>query len=137
MAQFPVSRPQARVSKGDIVELKSLASPPELIVNVLAAVLCLLGHEDRSWKNAKAAILCNPQALLSALQNYDVDNVSARTLRELEPYLLAPGFSPPAVKAKSAAAEALCQWVCDVAAWAQRGSPAQSLSPERPPQARP
>ena len=103
---------------------------------VFEAVLCLLGHEDRSWKNAKA-LMADPNRLLNTLQGFDAGNVSARTLRELQPFLSNPSFHPAVIKAKSAAAEGLCQWVRDVAACAQRGSPAQSLSPERPPQARP
>lgn len=135
MAQLP-GNPQVNIKKGDFTELKALASPPQAVKIVFEAVLCLLGHDDRSWKNAKA-LMADPNKFVNMLQNFDADNVSARTLRELQPFLSDPSFQPFVVKAKSAAAEGLCQWVRDVAACAQRGSPAQSLSPERPPQARP
>lgn len=135
MAQLP-GNPLVNIKKSDFTELKALASPPQAVKIVFEAVLCLLGHEDRSWKNAKA-LMADPNKFVNMLQGFDADNVSARTLRELQPFLSDPSFHPHVVKAKSAAAEGLCQWVRDVAACAQRGSPAQSLSPERPPQARP
>ena len=116
--------------KKDLKMLKSLRAPPKNVELVFEAVLCLLGHKDRSWNNARS-VMADPQAFATMIQNYDVDNVKARTLRELEPYLSMPDLTVEQVMPKSQCAAGLCQWVRDVVAWAQSGSPAESISPER------
>ena len=45
--------------QGNLTELKSFGAPPPAVVNVTAAVMCLLAPggkvpKDRSWKAAKA-----------------------------------------------------------------------------------
>merc|ERR1711879_1049761 len=56
-------------SKGDIVELKSLAKPPDAVVKTMCGVLILFDQEP-SWKAAKA-MLCNMR-FLSTLQSFDI-----------------------------------------------------------------
>ena len=41
------------VCKGDIVELKSFATPPRAVIEVLTCIAVLLGQQDVSWRAIK------------------------------------------------------------------------------------
>ena len=41
------------VCKGDIVELKSFATPPQAVKEVLTCIAVLLGQQDVSWRAIK------------------------------------------------------------------------------------
>ena len=42
-----------RLTKADLVELKSMNNPPEAVKLVLYSVLVLLGSKEPTWKEAK------------------------------------------------------------------------------------
>ena len=66
------------VKKSDFVELKAYANPPAAIMNVLSAVMTLLGKNDCDWGKIKTE-LADPQ-FIKKIQCYDKDNVPDRTL---------------------------------------------------------
>jgi dynein heavy chain len=54
--------------------MKAFASPPAAVVNVAAAVMCLLAPggkvpKDRSWKNAKATIMSKVRTFITSNTN--------------------------------------------------------------------
>jgi hypothetical protein len=101
----------ACISKGDIVELKSLSKPPVLVVKTLLAVFTLTGQEPSDWAEAKA--LLGDVTCLSNLLRFDADAapINPATLKKLEPYMADPDFRPEHVRKSSAAAGGLCRWV--------------------------
>lgn len=51
---------------------------------------------------------------LDQLINYEKENIHAKVLDALEPYLTDPQFDPEFVRSKSGAAAGLCSWVINV-----------------------
>ncbi|VDI07166.1 dynein heavy chain, axonemal [Mytilus galloprovincialis] len=107
------------LNKNNLTELKSFSSPPPAVVNVVAAVMCLLAPggrvpKDKSWKMAKATMMNKIDLFLENLINYDKDHVHENCQRAVEPYLVDPEFDPDLVKGKSFAASGLCSWVINI-----------------------
>eukprot|EP00049_Salpingoeca_infusionum_P001275 m.46981 g.46981 ORF g.46981 m.46981 type:complete len:4526 (+) comp10948_c0_seq2:170-13747(+) len=105
------------LNKNNLTELKSFGSPPEIVVTVSAAVMCLLATgkvpKDRSWKAAKA-MMGNVSEFLDKLLNYDKENIPAANLKAVYPYLKDKDFEPDFVRGKSLAAAGLCAWVRNI-----------------------
>jgi dynein heavy chain len=107
------------LNKNNLTELKSFGSPPEIVVTVTAAVMCLLSAKvpkDRSWKAAKS-MMQNVTEFLDRLLNYDKENIPDANLKAVYPYLKDPDFNPDFVRGKSLAAAGLCAWVCNIVAF--------------------
>ncbi|CAG2206597.1 DNAH [Mytilus edulis] len=107
------------LNKNNLTELKSFSSPPPAVVNVVAAVMCLLAPggrvpKDKSWKMAKATMMNKIDLFLENLINYDKDHVHENCQRAVEPYWVDPEFDPDLVKGKSFAASGLCSWVINI-----------------------
>ncbi|KAK3091630.1 hypothetical protein FSP39_021358 [Pinctada imbricata] len=107
------------LNKNNLTELKSFGSPPGAVVNVTAAVMCLLAPggkvpKDKSWKAAKSTIMAKIDQFLDNLVNYDKDNIHDNCLKAVDPYLKDPEFQPEFIQAKSFAAAGLCSWVINI-----------------------
>ena len=92
--------------------MKSLSSPPAHVKTVAEALLILLGKKT-DWKNFQE-ICSNPGQGIKMLVNFDKDNVSQKVLKKIQPYLNMDDFTPAIVRAKSAAAAGVCQWVISI-----------------------
>ncbi|EDQ88776.1 outer dynein arm heavy chain beta [Monosiga brevicollis MX1] len=105
------------LNKNNLTELKSFGAPPDIVVTVAAAVMCLLSKgkvpKDRSWKSCKS-IMGNVSEFLDKLLNYDKENIPDANLKAVEPYLADPEFDPDFVRGKSLAAAGLCSWVRNI-----------------------
>ncbi|WAR03796.1 DYHC-like protein [Mya arenaria] len=107
------------LNKGNLTELKSFGTPPPAVVNVTAAVMCLLAPggkvpKDKSWKNAKSTIMSKVDQFLDNLVNYDKDNIHENCQKAVQPYLNDPEFEPDFIRSKSLAAAGLCSWVKNI-----------------------
>ena len=100
------------ILQGNLTELKSFGAPPPAVVNVCAAVICLMSPggkvpKDKSWKAAKAGIMGKVDAFLDNLINYDKDNIHENCLKAVAPYLADPEMNYENIKGKSMAAAGL------------------------------
>ncbi|KAL8567586.1 hypothetical protein ACOMHN_054399 [Nucella lapillus] len=107
------------LNKNNLTEMKAFASPPAAVVNVGAAVMCLLAPggkvpKDKSWKNAKATIMSKIDKFLDELVHYDKDHISDESLKAVHTYTSNKDFTPEFIKSKSIAAAGLCSWVINI-----------------------
>ncbi|XP_067673689.1 dynein beta chain, ciliary-like [Haliotis asinina] len=110
------------LNKGNLTELKSFGTPPGAVVNVTAAVMCLLAPggkvpKDRSWKAAKSSVMAKVDQFLENLINYDKDNIPEACLKAVQPYLSDQEFNPDFIRNKSFAASGLCSWVINIVSY--------------------
>eukprot|EP00928_Gymnodinium_smaydae_P046962 TRINITY_DN3130_c0_g1_i2.p1 TRINITY_DN3130_c0_g1~~TRINITY_DN3130_c0_g1_i2.p1 ORF type:complete len:821 (-),score=146.86 TRINITY_DN3130_c0_g1_i2:256-2718(-) len=99
--------------KKDVVELKSLAKPPQEVYEVLAAVGFLLGaREKMTWGQCK--VMMHDMMFLEKLVSLDVERVSAEALAQTAAIAEMPFFTVEAMRAKSAAAAGLVAWILSV-----------------------
>ncbi|XP_028130568.2 dynein beta chain, ciliary-like [Diabrotica virgifera virgifera] len=106
------------LNKNNLTELKSFGSPPEIVVEVCAAVLVLFSKKgkiprDRSWKDCKQ-MMNRVDVFLNDLVNYDKDNMSPEVVKATLEYVKNPEFTPEKVVTKSLAAAGLCSWVINI-----------------------
>jgi len=106
------------LNKGNLTELKSFGSPPDVVVTVVAAVTCLLTKgkisKDRSWKAGKLT-MGDVGGFLNSLLTYDKENIPSDNLREAKVYIAdKDNFNFEFVKGKSLAAAGLCAWVINI-----------------------
>jgi len=99
--------------KGDIVELKSLASPPQGVKDTMFAVIAVLGRRQpgaNEWQVCKKNLA--DTKFLETLKNFDPKSVTPENARYARKMLA--NHSPEAIRAKSAAAFSLAKWVTGV-----------------------
>jgi len=105
------------LNKTNLTELKSFGSPPDAVVMVTGAVLCLLAKgkppKDKSWKAAKL-MMGNVGEFLDNLVNYDKENIGAEQLKAVRPILADKDFNTEFIKGKSLAAAGLCSWCLNI-----------------------
>ncbi|XP_077967769.1 dynein beta chain, ciliary-like [Styela clava] len=106
------------LNKSNLTELKSFGSPPNAVVNVIAAVMVLMAPggkvpKDRSWKAGKV-MMGKVDAFLDALINYDKENIHESCLKAIQPYLDNPEFEAEFIRGKSLAAAGLCAWAINI-----------------------
>lgn len=106
--------PTGGISKSDFVELKSLAAPPQVVIDVMAAARCLLAPAgsdlkklDPSWKATKKAM--TPDFKMKLMEACDKGSIPAANIAKARK--LTAGAEPAAVKRMSVAAAAVCSWV--------------------------
>lgn len=100
------------LAKADIVEIKSLAAPPQPVVIVCACLCTLLGRQENSgWAGAKA-MLSDP-SILKTLQEYKKEDVTAEQVFQVRQLLNqgAEFMDGDKMKSVSRAAYGLLQWV--------------------------
>ena len=111
------------LKKSDIVEVKSMGKPPEAVKLVLETVCIMMdikpdkvtaenGRDKVNdyWTPAKKHLLSDPK-LVGRLLKYDKDNIPEETVKQLQPYIDQPDFTPETVQKSSYAASGLCRWV--------------------------
>ena len=106
------------LNKANLTELKSFGKPPPAVVNVVAAVMCLVAPsakipKDRSWNSAKS-FMGKVDQFLDSLLHFDKENISDNNLKAIEPYLQDKDFDPDFIRNKSFAAAGLCSWAINI-----------------------
>uniref|UniRef100_A0A8C4U9P4 Dynein axonemal heavy chain 17 n=1 Tax=Falco tinnunculus TaxID=100819 RepID=A0A8C4U9P4_FALTI len=106
------------LNKNNLTDLKSFMSPPQLVVNVMAAVMVLMAPEgkiprDKSWKAAKV-MMGKVDTFLDALKKFDKEHIPKACLKAFQPYRSDPSFHPDIIKPKSTAAASLCSWCLNI-----------------------
>lgn len=107
------------LNKNNLTEMKSFGTPPAAVIDVSAAVMCLMAPggkvpKDRSWKAAKASIMSKVDAFLDNLINYNKDQIPEAALKAAKEYTKDPAFVPEEIRTKSLAASGLCSWVINI-----------------------
>jgi len=112
------------LSKGDIVEVKSMGNPPAGVKLVMEGA-CIMFDEKPVmkpdpnnmgkkiadyWEPAKGKLLNNPGQFLDSLMNYDKDNIPEAVIRKIEPYMSLETFTPEAIAKVSKACTSICMW---------------------------
>ena len=109
------------LSAGDISQVKGFSSPPAPVKLVMEAVCICKGVKptrvklpdgkmgDDYWDAAKK-MLMDPK-FLESLKKYDKDNIKAKIIKKIRPYLAKKDFQLKVVKKASKAAYGLCSWV--------------------------
>ncbi len=100
------------VSLGDIVELKSLASPPVLVKEVLSATHILLYGDVASWNKCKAMV-ANTHEFLKLMKEFETSKVTPSMKEKLKPICEKSEFTYEHISKVSKAAANLCKWVLD------------------------
>ncbi|XP_075374925.1 dynein axonemal heavy chain 17-like isoform X4 [Mycteria americana] len=106
------------LNKNNLTELKSFGSPPQAVVNVMAAVMVLTAPggkipKDKSWKAAKV-MMGKVDTFLDALKNFDKEHIPEACLKAFQPYQSDPSFDPEFIMSKSTAAAGLCSWCLNI-----------------------
>eukprot|EP00163_Fabomonas_tropica_P006841 TRINITY_DN1642_c0_g2_i1.p1 TRINITY_DN1642_c0_g2~~TRINITY_DN1642_c0_g2_i1.p1 ORF type:complete len:1585 (+),score=560.99 TRINITY_DN1642_c0_g2_i1:482-4756(+) len=110
------------LNKADVVEVKSMKSPPEGVKLVMEAV-CIMKNVkpkkipgpmpgtkvDDYWASAKKMI--SDSSFLQSLIDYDRDNIPDAMIEKIMPYVKNPSFDPSIIQQSSKAATSLCKWV--------------------------
>lgn len=100
------------LSKSDLTEIKSFASPPPLVMSVCMCVLILkpTGQElDLDWKGAKI-MLSNPN-LLGLLKEYEKDKIASKMITKIKTFFKNPDLNIENMKSISKAGAGLLVWV--------------------------
>ena len=113
------------LNKNDIIEVKSMTSPPTGVRMVLEAVCLLFGIEPKRikpdvtrpleivldyWEPSKRVLLSDPK-LIQKLIEFDRDNVDARVIRTVGEFIMDPMLEPETILRASKAAAGICNWV--------------------------
>ncbi|KFQ06883.1 Dynein heavy chain 17, axonemal, partial [Leptosomus discolor] len=106
------------LNKNNLTELKSFESPPQAVVNVMAAVMVLTAPrgkipKDKSWKAAKV-MMRKVDTFLDNLKRFDKEHIPEACLKEFQPYQSDPSFDPEFIMPKSIAAAGLCSWCLNI-----------------------
>ena len=96
------------LDKKDIQEIKSFATPPEMVQFCIEAV-CILFKRKTDWKSAKQ--LLNESDLMNMMKQYDKDNIPNKMVKLLNPYVKDERFTPELVGKVSLACKSMCMWV--------------------------
>ncbi|OQR81950.1 dynein heavy chain, partial [Thraustotheca clavata] len=100
------------LSKADLTEIKSFASPPALVMSVCMCVLILrpTGQDlDLDWKGAKV-MLSNPN-LLNLLKEYEKDKIAAKMISKIKTFFKNPDLNLETMRSISKAGSGLLVWV--------------------------
>ncbi|CAG9466771.1 unnamed protein product [Pedinophyceae sp. YPF-701] len=112
------------LSRNDVVEVKSMANPPQGVRMVMEAACIMFQEKPKMvadpdkpgkkkpdyWENAKK-MLSDAGKFLDALMTYDKDNIAASVIEKIQPYMQMEEFVPEAVARVSKAATSICMWV--------------------------
>ncbi|KAF6298410.1 dynein axonemal heavy chain 17 [Rhinolophus ferrumequinum] len=106
------------LNKNNLTELKSFGSPPDAVVNVMAAVMILTAPggkipKDKSWKAAKI-MMGKVDTFLDSLKKFDKEHIPEACLKAFTPYQGNPTFDPEFIRSKSTAAAGLCSWCINI-----------------------
>lgn len=97
------------LDKNSIVEIKSLAKPPDGVKFVMECCMILL-QEKTEWAAVRQT-LNDPNAFMKRLIDYNVEKLSEKAWKKArDNYISKAQFDPVAVRKISEAASALCIW---------------------------
>ena len=97
------------LTKKDIGEVRAYANPPKEIMNVMSAVMTVLGKANADWASVKKE-MTDPK-FMDKIITLDKDNMSEKTMVKIEAYTKKDNFLPQILMQKSVVAGALCSWV--------------------------
>lgn len=97
------------LTKKDIGEVRAYATPPKEIMNVMSAVLTVLGKPNADWPAVKKE-MTDPK-FMDRIVNLDRDHMSEATMKRIEAFTRKDNFLPAILLGKSVVAGALCAWV--------------------------
>ncbi|CAE8620925.1 unnamed protein product [Polarella glacialis] len=130
----------SQLSKGDIVEVKAMKTPPGGVILVSKALCWAFNVKpkkvpapdgrskmDDYWEPAKKELWGDPK-LLDKLLYFDKDNIPADVMVKLAPLETDPEFEPDAIKKASVAAFGICKWVRAMIVYDQDSPKSQLLS---------
>eukprot|EP00792_Barthelona_sp_PAP020_P009043 TRINITY_DN3265_c0_g6_i1.p1 TRINITY_DN3265_c0_g6~~TRINITY_DN3265_c0_g6_i1.p1 ORF type:complete len:3839 (+),score=1299.73 TRINITY_DN3265_c0_g6_i1:669-11519(+) len=107
------------LNKDNLVELKSLASPPAMVAKIMHAVMTLI-HTNRpiqkemTWQQVKK-LMGNVAHFLAALKEYDKENIPIERSNYIKAHFLDDeNFNAEAVLRVSVAASGICDWVVNI-----------------------
>ena len=83
------------------------------MVRLVAEAICLYLNKTPSYDNFKS-LMANPSDFIQKLKQYNIDNVSEYTMKQLKKYIDDPGFTPENIKKYSSIAFYLSAWVISV-----------------------
>jgi len=98
-----------QLTKKDIGEVKAYASPPKDIMNVMAAVMTVLGKFNADWATVKKE-MTDPK-FMERIITLDKDNMAEKVMVKIETFTRKDNFLPAILMQKSVVAGALCSWV--------------------------
>lgn len=113
-----LEKPIFEGTRGDLIEIRSLSAPPEIVKEVLRALVILLGFKPTA--DNIASLLTNVNDLQSKMATYNVETVLRRSRK-----LKGVEIVPEKVKKASKAAYSIAKWVSDVQNF--KKSPVDSL----------
>ncbi|GAB6032228.1 Cytoplasmic dynein 2 heavy chain 1 [Chamberlinius hualienensis] len=99
------------IKSESLSEIRSLRAPPDVIRDILEAVLNLMGHFDTSWNNMKNFLA--KRGVKEEICQFDARNISLQSRESVEQLLKnrKDSFQPKNAKRASAAAAPLAAWV--------------------------
>uniref|UniRef100_T1J5R4 Dynein heavy chain ATP-binding dynein motor region domain-containing protein n=1 Tax=Strigamia maritima TaxID=126957 RepID=T1J5R4_STRMM len=110
------------LNKGDVVELRTMQSPPQGVRMVMEAVCILKGIKPKTYPGQKPgsriidywdpgkALLQDPTRFLDNLFKFDKENISDETMKKVRPYIEDPTFLPEHIAKVSKACTSICEW---------------------------
>ena len=81
-----------KLEKKDIGEVRAYANPPKDIMNVMAAVMTVLGKYNADWAFVKKE-MTDPK-FMDRITKLDKDNMSEHTMKKIEVYTRKNDFLP-------------------------------------------
>ena len=110
------------LDKASIVEIKSMAKPPEAVRGVITCLVHLfkleiiyqkpkIGQKKQAdyWQTAKTYLFKEPKKLIQMMLEFDKDHISKKTLTKVKQ--LTKDFTVPMIAKVSRAASVLFEWV--------------------------
>eukprot|EP01065_Artemidia_motanka_P042621 TRINITY_DN5751_c0_g1_i1.p1 TRINITY_DN5751_c0_g1~~TRINITY_DN5751_c0_g1_i1.p1 ORF type:complete len:2793 (+),score=1080.74 TRINITY_DN5751_c0_g1_i1:401-8380(+) len=115
------------LDKASLTELKSFSKPPQEVLMVTAAVMCLTAdpqkiprpEQARQWSHAKK-MMANVVAWLRELERFGVEqshNIPQQCVDAVQQWVRHPDFDADRMKTKSEAASCLSSWVTNIDAY--------------------
>ena len=89
--------------------MRAYANPPKDIMNVMSAVMTVLGKANADWAAVKKE-MTDPK-FMKRIVDLDKNNMPETTMKRIESYTKKDNFLPQILQQKSVVAGALCAWV--------------------------
>ena len=112
-----------KLSRNDVVEVKSLKNPPDGVRLVMEACCIMFDEKPKMvadpnkigkkiadyWEPAKK-LLVDPTKFLNNLMEYDKDNIKDTVITKISPYIDMETFTPEAIFKVLKACTSICMW---------------------------